>query len=96
MTKLYGVYDKVKEKIISVGMADTDNEFIRETIPYMTKLYPIKDLELKRLGEIDKSGNILTTENTNINIKSYSFEEEAKKIEGTEEEIKNKIIKENK
>lgn len=103
MNKLYVIYDKVKDEENAVFMAKNDKDCIRELVfcNYF-KMNRLDDTEIWFTGlTIDKDGVLNTSdERAKLNIKeiceelSFSMENKAEKIEGTEDEVKEKIVNE--
>lgn len=57
--KIYGLYDKVSEKYLSITMCDSAQMFVRSCLATILMDYPLKDIEFYCLGQIDEDIGII-------------------------------------
>lgn len=57
--KIYGLYDKVAEKYISVTLAESEQMFVRQCLYTILLDYPLKDIEFYCLGQFDNDLGII-------------------------------------
>ena len=70
-TKLMGVYDTINEKMVLTGFGESLGGYTRQTIPVLQKEFPLKDLKIAELGEI----NIFTGEIKPEKMKLYEWQD---------------------
>lgn len=56
---IYGLYDKVSEKYLSVTMCESAQMFVRNCLATILMDYPLKDIEFYCLGQIDNDLGIV-------------------------------------
>lgn len=76
-TNLYAVRDLVSHKLIIVGAADTDGEFVREFFPTLRAVGKrLEDLQYFRVAEMDVSSfNITAISPVLCDVNAYKFPE---------------------
>ena len=52
-TNLYGIYDKIKNKVIAIGYAENSGSYAREMIPQFNNVLPLNDIAIAEMGEIN-------------------------------------------
>ncbi|MCR5422400.1 MAG: hypothetical protein K6E74_02065 [Bacilli bacterium] len=57
--KIYGLYDKVSEKYLSITMCESAQMFVRSCFATILMDYPLKDIEFYCLGQIDSDLGII-------------------------------------
>lgn len=71
---IYSVYDSVSKKFRGTFYHSTDEEMIRTTLPTILMDYPLRDIEIHRIGMFDEdSGEIFATKHTIIPTDCYLF-----------------------
>ena len=104
---IYGIYDTVSENLIAVYKGVTDKDVIRELVMCgFFKYNRLSDIKIYNTGVymVDEGGVLTDRDITipkEVDIKktleelAVKIENEAEKIEGTVDEVKEKIYKEN-
>lgn len=94
--EIFGFYDKVAQRMRGVTISENKGLVIRENAKALSEVYPLADIEIRRLGVLDEeSGNIKevfeSRDKTNIvNWNEYEFPESPfKKVDKTKNEKKN-------
>ena len=51
-TNVYVIFDKVADEVVLCSMCKTDGLFVRQNLPYVSKLNPAyeRDLEIRHIG----------------------------------------------
>lgn len=57
--KLYGLYDKVAEKYLSITMCESAQMFVKNCLITILMDYPLKDVDFYCLGQIDQDYGII-------------------------------------
>lgn len=71
---VYSVFDSVSKKFRGTFYHSTDEEMIRTTLPSILMDYPLRDIEIHRIGMFDEdSGEIFATKHTIIPTDCYLF-----------------------
>lgn len=57
--EIFGFYDKISQRMRLITMAENAGLVIRENAKAISQVYPLADIEIRRLGTLDEeSGNI--------------------------------------
>lgn len=59
--QVFALYDLVGGTTLSVNTSRNSATYIRENVPFLIKNYPLKDLELYRIGHVDMSTMEITS-----------------------------------
>lgn len=71
---VYTVYDSVSKKYRGTFYHSTDEEMIRTTLPTILMDFPLRDIEIHRIGMFDEdSGELMATKHTIIPTECYTF-----------------------
>lgn len=71
---VYSIYDSVSKKFRGCFYHSTDEEMIRTTLPTILMDYPLRDIEIHRIGMFDEdSGELFATKHTIIPTDCYLF-----------------------
>lgn len=74
--QIYAFYDRIAKKIRGVTTAENDGLVIRENARALAQVYPLGDLEIQAVAEIDDNGDIkINEEKRVVNWESYKFPE---------------------
>lgn len=75
MKKIFVVYDDVSGCVNYVGTSANRQSFIRDVYPVVSRAFPLKDVSLYEVGEIDEQTSIVTGYDTLIPFdwKEYKF-----------------------
>lgn len=74
MEKIYSVYDKVAKRYLSLSFAPNDETFIRTSLYSILMDYPLKDIDIRCLGEFDNdSGAIVVSDIYTVDMTKYVF-----------------------
>ena len=58
---VYSIFDVIGDCTVLIGTANTDSAFIRQNLPYLSKINPnfLNDFKVSRIGEYVESTNTL-------------------------------------
>lgn len=71
---VYTVYDSVSKKFRGTFYHSTDEEMIRTSLPTILMDYPLRDIEIHRIGLFDEdSGDLVATKHVIIPTDCYTF-----------------------
>lgn len=71
---IYSVYDSVSKKFRGTFYHSTDEEMIRTTLPTILMDFPLRDIEIHRVGMFDEdSGEIFACKHVIIPTNCYTF-----------------------
>lgn len=71
---VYTVYDKVSKRHIGLFYSTTDENMIRTSLPSILMDYPLRDIEIKRIGMFDDVNGTLDSRTSKIiPLDSYTF-----------------------
>lgn len=71
---IYSVYDSVSKKYRGTFYHSTDEEMIRTTLPTILMDFPLRDIEIHRIGMFDEdSGEIFSCKHVIIPTDCYTF-----------------------
>lgn len=71
---VYTVYDSVSKKYRGTFYHSTDEEMIRTTLPTILMDFPLRDIEIHRIGMFDEdSGELMATRHVIIPTDCYLF-----------------------
>lgn len=71
---IYSVYDSVSKKYRGTFYHSTDEEMIRTTLPSILMDFPLRDIEIHRIGMFDEdSGEIFSCKHVIIPTDCYTF-----------------------
>lgn len=93
--KIYGFFDVVAKRIRGVTIAENDGLVIRENARALAQVYPLGDIKIKVLAELDEQTGAITRkydldEQQIVDWNSYKFPEspikQIKKVDKVEEE----------
>lgn len=80
--KIYSVYDKIGKKHLSITIAETDADFIRQALFALLMDYPIQDIDAYCLGDFfENSGVIVPCSPRLVDWNSYRFPKTADSFE---------------
>lgn len=92
--KIYGFFDRVAQRIRGVTIAENDGLVVRENARALGSVYPLGDIEIKVLAEMDEKTGFLTKkyeldEMQKVSWDSYKFPESPlKKVDKEEQNQK--------
>lgn len=90
--KIYGFYDKVAKRMRGVTLAENDGLVIRENARALSQVYPLGDIDIKILAEIEENTGAITRkydldEQQIVDWNSYKYPESPiKKVDKTEKQ----------
>lgn len=86
---LYSAFDTVGKRSICVFASASDGLAVRENAPALSKVIPLGDVQLRKIGEIDDSSLKVTVydEPVSVSWESYKFPESP--ILKSQSEVKN-------
>lgn len=71
---VYTVYDSVSQKCRGTFYASTDEEMVRTTLPSILMDFPLRDIQIKRIGMFDEdTGELFAMRHTIIPSDCYLF-----------------------
>lgn len=74
--QIYAFYDRIAKKIRGVTTAENDGLVVRENARALAQVYPLGDIEIQAVAEINDNGDIKINEEKRIvNWESYKFPE---------------------
>lgn len=97
--KIYTCFDKVSKKYRGLFYHNTDEEMIRTSLPTILYDYPLRDIEIYRIGQFNENtGELVYLKPKLINTNCYTFPHSRLSCEGDDLSLSeiDKGIKENK
>lgn len=86
---VYTVWDAIAAEALTTFTSKTDGMAIRENLPTLARMRPIKDLTLYRIGEFDdETLEIKPTEKQLVSWQTYKFPEGKSETKTSEEKNK--------
>lgn len=74
--QIYAFYDRIAKKIRGVTTAENDGLVIRENAKALAGIYPLGDIQILAVAEIDDNGDVKVNEEKRVvNWESYKFPE---------------------
>ena len=74
-SNVYVVFDEVADDVILVGMCKTDGLFVRQNLPYISKINENykNDLKVYRIGEIADSSLLISSYDKPVSVSWDSY-----------------------
>ena len=86
---IYTVWDAVADEAITTFASKTDGMAVRENMPTLASMRPIKDLTLYRIAEFDdETLEIKPTEKQLVSWQAYNWPEAKSEVKTAEEKSK--------
>lgn len=86
---LYGVWDATGMEAFTIFASKTDGMAVRENMPTLARIRPIKDLTLYKIGEWDnETMEIKPIQKQNVSWDAYKFPEAKSEVRTEEEKTK--------
>ena len=88
--KLCGLYDTVRGKLVNIAVDETLGSYARAVIPQYKEIYPLNDLMIAELGEINPYTGEIHNNKMILNDwkECYNFEISGKAVKDESETIK--------
>lgn len=88
---IYTVWDAIAAEAITTFASKTDGMAVRENMPTLARMRPLKDLTLYRIGEFDdETLEIKPTEKQLVSWKAYNFPEAKSEVKTEKEKNEEK------
>lgn len=79
--KLYNLYDVVEDKYLTSTLTKNDSACVRNFFPNWVNVYPLKDLKITCVGELDTNTNKLLAYDDPIEVSWDSYKYPDSKME---------------
>lgn len=88
---IYGVWDAIGAEAITIFASKTDGMAVRENLPTLARIRPVKDITLYKIGEYDNETlEITPTPKQTVSWEAYKFPEGKSEVKTAEEKEKEK------